>query len=420
MNDLVWIAGIIFLIVPGLASWRLPFVRRLDLAARLAIAFACGVAIAAVLMYAYSLAHVPWGRATIGIPLLVIGAWGWSTGWSPGFSRSGPAKAGAPFVSIGLFLLFTLYGVATARETCGDLIYFWGPKGQRFYDAGSIDLAFLGFPHYYLMHRDYPPLVPLTYAWASQVAHRFSWWGALYLMPIALAATALAFRGLARETLGDQRAGWYAALLAAILAYGFAVGMVGGAAEPLLLLFEVIAVAALTFHPDDRGAQIVAAIALACVAFSKVEGAVFVIIAVIAWALVTRRLRRPIAIAIPAAVLLGSWIVFMGHHKLLDQYGRGGQPMHFNFLGATLSATLRQASYESLYVPWIAAVAPLAVSRNVRRAAFPLLVAAGSIASTIFFYLHTDHPEWWIDASAMRVLLTPLACLAVASAAASE
>jgi hypothetical protein len=94
--------------------------------------------------------------------------------------------------------------------------------------------------------------------------------------------------------------------------------------------------------------------------------------------------------------------------------------MHFELLGLTLTRTLQQASYGVAYVPWIAALAPLAIRPRLRRAALPLLVAAGSIASTIFFYLHSDNPSWWIDSSAMRVLLTPLACLVVASAAASE
>lgn len=415
MSDALWIAGLIALIVPGLVSWRLPFVRALDLPARLAIAFACGVAVVSVLLFVYSLTHVPWTRTTVGIPLLVIGGFG--------VRRLAAAKAPHSRIAlavIALFLVLTIYGVATARETCGDLIYFWGPKGVRFHYSGSIDIPFLAYPHYYLMHRDYPPLVPLTYAWASLVAHRFSWWGALVLTPIALAATAFGFWGLARGRIGDERAAWITALLTAVLAYGYAVGMVAGAGEPLLLLFEVIAVAALTFHGDDRGAQILAAIALGCVAFTKVEGLAFVVIVVLAWVLTTRRIARAALLAIPAVVLLGSWIAFMAHNNLLDQYGRGREPMHFELLGTVFRSTLHQARYESAYLPWLVTLAPLALGRAIRRALFPLLIAAGSIASTLFFYLHADHPEFWIDSSAMRVLLTPLACLAVASAAGSE
>ena len=91
--------------------------------------------------------------------------------------------------------------------------------------------------------------------------------------------------------------------------------------------------------------------------------------------------------------------------------------MHFETLGVILVRTLRQASYDVAWVPWIGALAPLAITRRLRRAALPLLVAVGSVASVIFFYLHSDNPSWWIDSSAMRVLLTPLACLVVASAA---
>src|SRR5579859_7401529 len=118
MSDLVWIAGIFFLIVPGLSSWRLSFVRRLDLGARLAIAFAAGVAIAAVLMYAYSLAGVPWSRVTIGVPLLLVAVCGFvGHGCAVPNSRGFGAAQPRPTIIMALFLLLTLYGVATARET---------------------------------------------------------------------------------------------------------------------------------------------------------------------------------------------------------------------------------------------------------------------------------------------------------------
>ena len=410
MNDVLWVAALLFLIWPGLIAWRLPLVARLDLPARLAIAFACGVAIVFVLLYAYDFAHVPWTTISVGVPLLVVGALGGQAIL--------PVRAGGiacpPYIwAILTFAAITIYGVATARETCGDLIYFWGPKAARFHDAGKIDANFLAFPHYFLMHPDYPPMLPLTYEWPSLIAHRFSWWGPLFLTPIALLATAFAFCGLTRN-------GWLAILLTAILGYGFAIGMVAGAADPPLLMFEVIAIAALTFAGDERDGQLVAAIALAAAAFTKVEGAAFAILTVLAFLIVTRKVARTLLLAIPSVVLLGSWIAFCARHLLLDAYWKAKSAMHFELLRLTLTRTLQQASYGVAYVPWIAALAPLAIRRRLRRAALPLLVTAGSIASTIFFYLHSDNPSWWINSSAMRVLLTPLACLVVASAAASE
>lgn len=408
MSDAIWVAALLLLIWPGLIAWRLPLVARLDLAARLAIAFACGVVIVVVLLYLYSSAHVPWTRITVGVPLILLGA--------AGIAFQKPRRAEARLhmgAAIAIFAIITVYGVATARETCADLIYFWGPKAERFHYAGKIDFDFLGFQHYYLMHPDYPPLLPLAYAWPSLVAHRFSWWGPLFLTPIVVLAIAFAFRGFARS-------GWHAVLLAAIVSYGFAISMVAGAADPPLLLFEVIAVAALTFAGDQRDGQIIASIALAAAAFTKVEGAAFAGVTLIAFLIVTRKISRTLLIALPSIVLLGSWIFLSAHHHLLDAYWKAKSDTHFEVLGTIVRRTLQQASYDVAFVPWIAPLALLAIGRSVRRAALPLLVAAGSIASTIFFYLHVDNPAlvgWWIDASAMRVLLTPAACLVVASAA---
>jgi hypothetical protein len=421
VKDALWVLGILFLTFPGTIVWRVPAVRRLDLAGRLAIAFATGVVIASTLLYLYSLAHVPWTRTTTGIPLLVLGLIGvLSVG---GVAPAGTVRPRAglhTWTPIAIFLLLTLYSVLTARETTADLIFFWGPKAQRFHDAGKIDFDFLAFPHYYLMHPDYPPLLPLTYAWASLVAHRFSWWGPLVMLPIALAAIAAAFRGLSRPAIGDERSGWYALLMTAILAYGSAIGMIAGGGDPMLLLFEVIALAALTFGGDDRGLHTLAAIALAGAAFTKVEGAAFVAITVVAYAITTRRFVRSIAIAVPAAILLGSWLLLSWRYNLLDSYSLAKGKIHLDALGSTLQEVLRQSSYGAAWLPWLAALAPLLIRRRWKGAFFPLLVAGGTIAVTLFFYLHHQDPSWWIKASAQRVLLTPLACVVVASAAASE
>ena len=402
MSDALWIAGVIFLVFPGTIVWRLPSVRPLDLPARLSIALATGIAIVAAILYLYSFAHIPWSRTTVGIPLLAIGVTGCR------FTENRQPATGHGVLFIFILALLTIYGVATARETCGDLIYFWGPKGQAFHHAGAIDAGFLGNGDYVLMHSDYPPLLPLLYAWASLVAHRFSWWGALFLMPLFLVATAFALRGITRNS-------WYAALLTAILGYGYAIGMVGGAADPLLLLFEVIAIAALTFD-----LEVIAIIMLAAIALTKVEGAVFVAVCAFAYLVTRRKLLKAILIPLPAAVLLATWILFAARHHLIDSYGLAKGSLHLEVLGRVTADTLRQASYKVAYVPWIATLVPFAIGTNRRRALLPLIVAIGTTAFTLFYYLHDASPSWWIAASAQRVLLTPLACLVVAAAAASE
>lgn len=402
---LIWALAALGLVLFGAFATRLD----LDWPARIAIAFTCGIAIGGSLMYVESLIGVKWSPWTVGLPAILCAA---SAGWR--FSRAGRRDwRKTPFESVAVALLFllTLYGAATARMTTGDLLYFWGPKAQHFFDAGRIDVEFLRFPHYYLMHPDYPPLLPLLSVWSSIWTGSFSYWGAVLLAPLLLLAAVLAFRGYSQS-------GLFAVLLAAILAFGFAAGRVAGGADPLLLLFEIVALSALTFR-RSRADDLVAAIALAGAAFTKVEGAAFVAV-VIAATLITRRSAKSLLLAIPAAILLGSWIIFSKQHGLLDSYGRAGSALHLDKLGFVAWVAGRQISYGAFYLPWIASLAPLAFARNWRRAALPLLVGAASIVCTIYFYLHEPDPGWWIKASAERVLLTSLASFVVASAAASE
>jgi hypothetical protein len=264
------------------------------------------------------------------------------------------------------------------------------------------------------MHPDYPPLLPLVYAWNSIVAHRFSYWGAILLTPFYLLATVLAFREFAAQK--TKHAAAYAMLLAALLAFGFASGRAAGGADPQLIMFEVIALSALTF----ADARLIAAIALAGAVLTKVEGAAFAAVLIVAYAITRRNLRAIATVAAPAIILLASWIAFAKTNGLLDSYARGGTPLQFDKLGLVLYVTSVEASYRAMYLPWLAALAPLFIARQWRRAALPLLVAGGALLYTIFFYLHQADTVWWIKASADRVLLTPLAAFVVASAAASE
>lgn len=417
MSALLFLAGIALLALAGAALWRID----LDLPARIAVCLASGIVVMTTVMFVLSILHVPWTRAS----LLVAFACCFAAGRLAArkvVPEQRRASHPSPWLWLALAvpLLLTLYGVLTARETCGDLLFFWGPKAVHFLYAEGLDPKFLAFPHYSLMHADYPPLIPLMYDWGAVIAHRFSWWGALLATPLLLLATVVAFRGIVARGAGEGVANGHTVLLAALLGFGYARGMVAGAGEPPLILFETIALAALTFaRKEDRTAALLAAIALAGAAFTKVEGTAFAAVVIGAFVLTRRRIRTAALIAAPAAILLASWLLYARHFHLLDTY-KGSEPLHPELLGKVLSLMGRQASYGALYLPWLAAIAPLSLGRNLRRAALPLIAALGSIAYTLWFYLHAGDPGFWIASSAERVLLTPLMSLVVASAAASE
>jgi hypothetical protein len=318
---------------------------------------------------------------------------------------------------IAALAVLLVYGTLDARMTLGDLLFFWGPKARHFYLERSIDIELLKFPHYYLMHPDYPPLLPMAWAGNAVLSGGFTWWGPLLWTAIVLVAAALVLRGYATPIIGGDGA-LFAALLLAATTYTAAVGRAAGGADPPLVFFVALALSALTFS-DHREGDAVAAAALAGAAFTKVEGSLFVITVVIAL-LLLRRFRTAAVVAIPAALLVGSWILFARHHGILDAYGRSDRAFHVHNLGLVLSIAGQKLSYGAFYLPWIAAALPLLFARSLRRAALPLLVAAGSFTYSLLFYLNEEEPTFWILSSVERTMMTPLTALVVASAAASE
>ncbi|HET7711576.1 MAG TPA: hypothetical protein VFL80_06565, partial [Thermoanaerobaculia bacterium] len=305
------------------------------------------------------------------------------------------------------------YGTLTARETCADLIYFWGPKAERFARVRGIDVEYLRHPEDLLMHPDYPPLVPLLYGWGAMVAGELDFWGPLVLTAFLPAATALFVRATASDS--------GALTMAFVLAYAYAQSLAAGAADPMLVLFEVVALCALTFLRDRPGGVWVASVALAAAALTKVEGAAFAATALLSFLLVTRRVRQTAASALFPALALGSWIFFARAHGLLDSYLRGGSPLRLEAAPEVIGGLARASAYHIFFLPWIAALVPLLTRHPpLREAALPLMVTGGALAYTAFFYLHSPDPGAWITWSGERVLLTPLAAAVVAGAAAGR
>jgi hypothetical protein len=418
MTHVLFIAAFLVLPLFGSWTWRLEVVRRLDLAGRIAIAGAAGAVSTAVVMALLSLVHVRWGIVWIvaaQLPLLYLPAR--KRRGSAAAVESGGRFSRGPYRPYVLpFIALTAYGALTARESAGDLHFFWGPKAIHFAEARGIEVAFLA--NHAHPNPDYPPLVPLVYAWCTLVAGGFSWWGAVLGTAFCLAGCV----AMVRAWSGDELA---ALLLAATLAWTFAVGYVAGGADPPLLLFETLALCALTFRdessrsggaPEARTTpDVLAAIGLAGAAFTKIEGATFVIAVVIAMFLMRRGVKRTLLIAAPALLLFAGWLVFLIANHLIFGYGGAREAIHPASILPTIRLIAESALYQMYGLPWLVPLVLLAY----RRRALPLLVALLTIAAAVFFYIHSADPSWWIPASAPRVLLTPLTALIIATSGAA-
>jgi hypothetical protein len=418
MTDVVGLLAYLVLPLAGLWVWRLKGVRELALDARIAIAGAAGALFTATIMAAMALAGLAWSRTRLVAALTFVVAGGvWAVTRAAGWRRRGtpahqpPGRQRLAGVFIAILFVITLYGLLSARETSGDLLYFWGPKGVHFDRARTIDVDFLRSPHRFLMHRDYPPLLPLLFAWSNVLSSEFSWWAAVLLSGLCLAAIVALVRACARDNL--------AALLAAsILAWTFAKAQLAGGADPLLLLFEAIVVVALLVLRDARSQIIVAAIGMGGAVVTKVEGASFAMAVILACFLDRRSVKRIASIVLPAVVLLGGWLAFLVRANLVDTY-LGPGTLTFRYWPEVLKGTLAAASYDALWIPWIAPLVVVFLG-DVRRARLPLSIAALSIGATLYVYLKSpfDPSVFWIPSSAPRVLLTPLVMLLVAAASA--
>jgi hypothetical protein len=144
----------------------------------------------------------------------------------------------------------------------------------------------------------------------------------------------------------------------------------------------------------------------------------FAIAVVIALIVVRRAFKQTMLIAAPAAILLGAWLAFVRLHNLSEYYRGAAMPVYFEAVSKTLLTLAKVATYELYGLPWIIPIVLIAIAPNRRNAVLPLLIAALTLAAAFFFYIHFPDPTGWILSSAPRVLLTPLAALLIASAAA--
>jgi hypothetical protein len=404
------VAGLIaFLVLPlvGIAVWRLDDVRELAIDGRIAVAAAAGALFTAIVMSAMAVAQLEWSRTKLIAAFAVLAI---ISVRRRHFSAVRLAWSPALVAVLAIFAI-VIYACVTARATIGDLLFFWGPKGVHFHQAGTIDVDYLRSPDHFLQHRDYPPLLPLLFAWSNTVSRTFSWLAAILFSALCLGAIVSILRTFARDNL--------AALLAmSVLAWCSVRAWIMGGADPLLLLFEALAVCALVFARDAKSQVVLAMIGLGGAIVTKVEGASFVVAVLLALLLCRLPVKRIALISLAPITLLGAWLAFLYRTELFDTY-RGPGALSTQFLGGVLKSTFAMMSFDAYWLPWIAPLVVIAIG-DVKRARLPLLIASITFAATIYFYLKSpiDPTVFWIPSSAHRVLLTPLLMLLIAAAAA--
>ncbi|MEA2165637.1 MAG: hypothetical protein QOK37_3764 [Thermoanaerobaculia bacterium] len=407
--------------------WVSPVVR-LPLVARAGVYVVGGLVTLAVEMILCSAIHLRWSVAAL---LVVPIAAGVASYWPLKKRVEGAIDEGPrPFSSIVLIAIAAIsiavlaIAVASGAATSFDLLLFWGPKGVRFAAARAIDINFLAASDNYLMHSDYPPLVPLLYAWTMLGKPALNWWGVIATAPLFLLLSTGMINGFARYAKVAQ-ADAITAIFASLFAYLFIMNAVGGNGEPALIFFETLALCALTCtrtRADEHA--IVASIALAAVVLTKVEGTPFVMLLLGSFALFgdapfRERLRAVVKASVGPILALGGWIAFCAHNHLLDAYRPSGGALTMRALASAARLVGANASFGLGYLPWLIPLALVVVGR--KRAALPYLIAAlGYGAFLTVIYAHSSDAGVYVAWSATRVLLTPLLFFVFAALTASS
>jgi hypothetical protein len=281
-----------------------------------------GAVVLHLLLTLLDFARVPWHP----LLLVLLGAAFWAL--ARRFLPRGPEGARLPsdigwgdWTALGALAALTLIGL-TGWIAFNDFIFHWGIKGERFFFARGTDYAYLARPWNWVLHPDYPNLLPELYAATALLAGRFD-------MPAMMLETSAFFALLlaaAREGLRQGGAGRFlrqaGLALVALAAGAFGIGyMILGGADWLIALALAAAVPPL-LRPADRTGDFQIGVIAAFAAASKMEGmplAAFLVL--VQWARHVLGERRPavgaaLRAGLPVAVVVLPWLGRAVHHHL--------------------------------------------------------------------------------------------------------
>lgn len=291
---------------------------------RWTLRFMAGAVICHLLLTAYDFIGIPWSRVSLLIPLILLAGWGfWKERPTSRFSSDLGWGEGAALGALAAFAAFA----PTLWTATPDFVYHWGIKGHRFFLVRGVDYAWLAKDWNWVLHPDYPNLLPELFAGSALLAGGFAasaqmlWSVLFFAMILASAREALRRTARLEAQIGLATVGF---LLAAV---GIGYRMAGGA-DWMLTLALVAALPAL-LRPPDREGDLEVGIAAAFAAASKMEGmplAVFLLgIQFLRGVARWRRIdfRSAIRLGLPAAAVALLWAIRTFRHGLYQQFNTG-------------------------------------------------------------------------------------------------
>ncbi|HEX3130300.1 MAG TPA: hypothetical protein VH394_23390, partial [Thermoanaerobaculia bacterium] len=292
-----WLAVLFFAALLALAGRMLPL-------RTWTLRWMAGALLLHLLLTAYDVVGLRWNRWTLLVPLLLLAALGlrrkMETERLPSDLGLGD---GAALFALAAFTLFA----PTLWTMTPDFVYHWGIKGEHFFLAGRVDYEWLAKPWNWVIHPDYPNLLPELFAGSAMFAGRFAapaqmLWSALVLALILVAA---------RRALGGTPRPMTQMGIAAVAftLAGFGLGhRAAGGADGMPALAFLAALPAL-LRPADREGDVEVGIAAAFAAASKMEGMPLAAFLAGIQLLRRRDLRSALWLGLPTALVSIPWAI---------------------------------------------------------------------------------------------------------------
>lgn len=290
------------------------------------------------LLTGLDLAGIPWH------PWILAGTIGLAAAAARRWIPRGVGRAERPFngrrgwgdgLAFAGWLAFTLFA-ASLWITLPDFIYHWGVKGARFALVRGIDYEYLARSWNWVLHPDYPNLLPELYAATSLLAGRFDAAALVLWTSLWFAGTLAAAREALGRLLpdpGDRTVRQAALAVVGLTAAAFGIGHIEAGGADWMITLALLAAVPPLLAPVSRETdfQIGLIAAFACAA--KVEGVPLA--AFLIGAQILRRVspRSPRTLwpgrwslvrlgALPAAVGI-PWLAAVRYHHLFQEFNAG-------------------------------------------------------------------------------------------------
>ncbi|MFL6194465.1 MAG: hypothetical protein ACJ75H_09860 [Thermoanaerobaculia bacterium] len=286
---------------------------------------------------------VRWSGPLLAVLFLVLYGLGWR--FLPrGPGREAPSEWGwGDGVALFAFAAFTLISL-TGWNAIPDFVFHWGIKGARFALARGVDYEYLAKGWNWVLHPDYPNLLPEMFAATALLSDGFRMPAMMLEASAFFALLLVACREALRRGGADRFTRQAGLALVALAVAGFGIGhIMAGGADWIPVLAFAAALPPLLRPPDRAGDFQIAAIA-AFVAAGKMEGiplAAFLLLA--QWGrrdLGERRLawREALRMGLPMALVVLPWLGRTLHHHLFLELNSG--PFTPSRAGAIAAASL--------------------------------------------------------------------------------